>query len=69
MLDNDEDKECLDDILENLVSAMEETHCNLQNLKNVLISLLVELQAAAGGFLSEHLHSRIRMLPDSELSR
>ncbi len=69
MLDNDEDKECLDGILENLVNAMEEAHRNLENLKNVLISLLVELQAAAGCFLSAHLHSRIRMLPDFELSR
>ncbi len=43
MLDNDEDKERLDDILENLVNAMEETHRNLQNLKNVLISLLEQL--------------------------
>ena len=67
MLDNDEDKE-LDGILENLVNAMEESHRNLENLKNVLISLLVELQAA-GCFLSAHLHSQIRMLPDSELSR
>jgi hypothetical protein len=43
MLDN-EDKERLDGILENLVNAMEEAHRNLENLKNVLISLLVELQ-------------------------
>jgi|APCry1669190770_1035315.scaffolds.fasta_scaffold236099_1 hypothetical protein len=64
MLDNDEDKERLDDILENLVNAMEETHRNLQNLKNVLISLLEQLRAAAGCFLSEHLHLRIRMLPN-----
>ncbi len=63
MLDNDEDKERLDGILENLVNAMEETHCNLQNLKNVLISLLEQLRATEC-FLSEHLHSRIRMLPN-----
>ncbi len=67
MLDNDEDKE-LDGILENLVNAMEESHRNLENLKNVLNSLLVKLQAA-GCFLSAHLHLRIRLLPDSELSR
>jgi len=40
------DKERLDGILENLVNAMEDAHRNLENLKNVLISLLVELQAA-----------------------
>ena len=67
MLDN-EDKEHLDGILKNLVNAMEESHRNLENLKNVLNSLLVKLQAA-GCFLSAHLHSQIRMLPDSELSR
>ena len=65
MLDNDEDKERLDDILENLVSAMEETHCNLQNLKNVLISVLEQLRAATECFSSEHLHSRIHALPHS----
>ena len=49
MLDNDEDKKRLDGILENLVNAMEEAHRNLENLKNVLISLLVEL-LMAGAF-------------------
>ncbi len=38
MLD-DEDKERLDGILENLVNAIEDAHCNLENLRNVLISL------------------------------
>jgi len=63
MLDNDEDKERLDDILENLVNAMEETHRNLQNLKNVLISLLEQLRAATECFSSEHSHSPIHALP------
>ena len=48
MLDN-QDKERLDGILENLVNAMEDAHRNLENLKNVLISLLVEL-LMAGAF-------------------
>ncbi len=48
MLD-DEDKERLDSILENLVNAMEDAHRNLENLKNVLISLLVKL-LMAGAF-------------------
>jgi hypothetical protein len=68
MLDSDDKDKELDGILENLVNAMEESHRNLENLKNVLNSLLVKLQAA-GCFLSAHLHSQIRMLPDSELSR
>ena len=48
MLD-DEDKERLDGILENLVNTIEDAHRNLENLKNVLISLLVEL-LMAGAF-------------------
>jgi hypothetical protein len=47
-LDN-QDKERLDGILENLINAMEDAHRNLENLKNVLISLLVEL-LMAGAF-------------------
>ena len=45
MLDN-EDKERLDGILENLVNVMEDAYCLLENLKNVLISLLEQLQVA-----------------------
>jgi hypothetical protein len=42
----EEDKERLDDILENLVKAIEDAYCNLENLRIVLISLLAELQVA-----------------------
>ncbi len=42
----DKDKECLDGILENLVEAIEDAYRNLENLRNVLISLLAELQVA-----------------------
>ena len=45
MLD-DEDKERLDGILENLVNAIEDAYRNLENLTNVLISLLAKLQVA-----------------------
>jgi hypothetical protein len=42
----DEDKERLDGILENLVNAIEDAYRNLENLRNVLISLLAKLQVA-----------------------
>ncbi len=45
MLD-DEDKQRLDGILENLVKAIEDAYRNLENLRNVLISLLAKLQVA-----------------------
>ena len=44
---SEEDKERLDDwipILEEVVKAVEDVYCNLENLKNVLISLLAKLQ-------------------------
>ncbi len=49
-----EDKERLNGILENLVQAIEDAYRNLENLRNVLISLLAELQVAWA-----------RVLPDS----
>ena len=52
----DEDKERLDGILENLVNTIEDDYRNLENLKNVLISLLEQLQVAKLGAL--------RVLPD-----
>jgi hypothetical protein len=51
------DKECLDGILENLVKAIEDAYRNLENLRNVLISLLAELQVAWA--------CALRVLPDS----
>ncbi len=53
----DEDKERLDGNLENLVNAIEDAYCNLENLKNVLISLLEQLQvvgARAFAFPNTH---------------
>jgi hypothetical protein len=41
-----EDKERLDGILEKLVQAIEDAYRHLENLKNVLISLLEQLQVA-----------------------
>ena len=44
---SEEDKEHIDDwipILEEVVKAVEDVYRNLENLKNVLISLLAKLQ-------------------------
>jgi hypothetical protein len=42
----DKDKERLNGILENLVNAIEDAYCYLENLKNILISLLEQLRVA-----------------------
>jgi hypothetical protein len=49
------DKERLDGILENLVQVIEDAYRNLENIRNVLTSLLEQLQAAK--------ERALRMLP------